>query len=396
MFFKNIFKSNKEENKKINGDTLVKQAISEYEKDSDEFEVIKKLKLALELGIENYSLDKVYLYLGFAYKDIGENEIAIEYLEKGLEINPKNSKVVTKLGSLYDILGKQEEAYKLYYESLKLMPENSILYNNVGVYYHKKGNHLKALEYFDVALRFNSALVVAYSNKARSLAYIGNYEEANRFAKIAKLRDYEDYNQLMTEIQDIKIDNPAIYLDRNKYIEFVIQISENNIELISTIFNIIDTPLDFFKQNEIELETKLYTSFEIVNSLHIYYLIEYLKNLNKVLIFDNSENCKSILKNLESLITSQIDVNDDFFEEFFDKIDDYSILDLLISVASKLKLLHKYDMLDIWSNPYNYNIVLLESEKWEKINYPYTIDVFGVGVIRNLATPESVNDFINN
>lgn len=395
MFFKKLFNSDTKDIKKNNGDSLIKEAISDYENDKDEYEVIKKINKAIELGIENYTLDKVYLYLGLAYKDIGEIEKAIETLEKGSGLNPKNSKIITNLGSLYSEVGKAEKAYQLYYDALLLIPENATLYNNIGAYYYECGNHIKALEYYDVALKFNSMLTTTYANKARSLAHIGKYEEANKFAKIAKLRDYDAYTQLMTDIQDIKVNNPSIYFDRNKYIEFAIQISDNCTEILNTLFNIIDYPLDFYKQNENELIDKLYTSFEIINSLQIFYLIDYLNSINKIVVFDNSENIQNIIQRIEVLVNSQIYIEDGFFDEFFANKNDYSISALLTAMAAKLKIIRKYEILDIWSNEYNYNIVLLDSDKWEKLDYPHTNDVYGVGVIRNFATDEIVNTYIS-
>ena len=56
MTFKSLFNKS--------GDQLAKEAISDYQKSKDEFAVIKKLQKALDLGIENYPLDQIYLYIG--------------------------------------------------------------------------------------------------------------------------------------------------------------------------------------------------------------------------------------------------------------------------------------------------------------------------------------------
>jgi tetratricopeptide (TPR) repeat protein len=75
MSLKNLFNKS--------GDQLAKEAISDYQKGKDEFDVIKKLQKALNVGIENYPLDQVYLYIGSSYFDLSIYDKASEAYKKG-------------------------------------------------------------------------------------------------------------------------------------------------------------------------------------------------------------------------------------------------------------------------------------------------------------------------
>ena len=95
------------------------------------------------------------------------------------------------------------------------------------------------------------------------------------------------------------------------------------------------------------------------------------------------------------LVKNNYYIEDNFFEDIYENKEEYIMIDLLTLIASKLKVMKICEMLDIWSNEYNFNIVLIDIEKWEKIDYPYTNDIYGLGVIRNFATEETINDFIS-
>lgn len=56
----------------------------------------------------------MYCNLGFAYKDLGENQKAIEAFKEAIRIKPDYTKVHYNIGMLYAEMGDRESALKEY------------------------------------------------------------------------------------------------------------------------------------------------------------------------------------------------------------------------------------------------------------------------------------------
>jgi len=199
MILKNLFNKN--------ADQLAKEAIEDYKKNKDEFSVIQKFQKALKIGIQHYPLDEIYLYIGSCYYDLSLYDKANEAYEKGLEYNSKNASLLSNLGITYSKLGDLEKSITYYKASLEIKPNNAYAYHNIGFYHYEKGNHFEAIDYFNNAINANAGLSDAYAVKARCLAYIGKYKEANIFMKEALKKGFDSGSGLKSDLEIIKDEN---------------------------------------------------------------------------------------------------------------------------------------------------------------------------------------------
>ena len=192
MIFNNLFNKN--------ADQLAKEAIADYQKGKDEFKVIEKLQKALRIGIKHYPLDQIYLHIGASYFDLAIYDKAKDAYEKGLEYNSKNHTLLSNLGLTHNKLGNIENSIPYYKASLKIKPDNSYAHHNIGLYLYENGEHFEAIQNLDKAIQFNPGLNVSYAVKARCLAYIGRYKEAEKALKDAVNKGYDNGKGLKIEL----------------------------------------------------------------------------------------------------------------------------------------------------------------------------------------------------
>ena len=104
-------------------------------------EVIAKLKKSIELEPENSSL---YLAIADSYKEVGDNENAIDYYEQALEINPEYFLALYNLGVVY-----YSHAFDLNMEANDLPFDETEKYNKLIE--EAKQYFLQGLPYFERA-----------------------------------------------------------------------------------------------------------------------------------------------------------------------------------------------------------------------------------------------------
>lgn len=386
MTLKNLFNKS--------GDQLAKEAISDYQKSKDEFAVIKKLQKAISLGIENYPLDQVYLYIGSSYFDLSIYDKANEAYKKGLEYNPKNHSLLSNLGLSYSLMGDPERSIEYYRDSLDIKPDNSYAHNNIGLYNYERGNHFEALESLEKAIKINPKLLVAYSLKAKCLASIGLYKEAEIVFKEAVRMGFDNGAVLKEELESIRNLNPKLFWNPQKFLE-LLQTFDLDQNAIDNLVKAQRNPKDFYTSNSNLFENKVLTAFEIKNALSWYLLIDELSHGQRILTIDfYSTDPSEILGKIKKLLdANKLPVNDtlDEFENQFMFSDSEEIL---ISIASKLKISDSVDLLNIWTSDHVLNIYPIEEAKWESLNYPFVATDNGFGKVYPLATSGAIEEFL--
>lgn len=386
MTLKNLFNKS--------GDQLAKEAISDYQKSKDEFAVIKKLQKALSLGIENYPLDQVYLYIGSSYFDLSIYDKANEAYKKGLEYNPKNHSLLSNLGLSYSLMGDPERSIEYYRASLDIKPDNSYAHNNVGLYNYEKGNHFEALESLEKAIKINPKLLVAYSLKAKCLASIGLYKEAEIVFKEAVRMGFDNGAVLKVELENIRNLNPRLFWNAQKFLE-LIQTFGLDQNAIDNLVKAQRNPKEFYAANSNLLENKVLTAFEIKNALSWYLLIEELSRGQRILTIDfYSSDPSEILGKIKKLLdVNKLPINDtlDEFENQFMFSDSEEIL---ISIASKLKISNSIELVNIWTSDHVLNIHPIKETEWESLNYPFVSTDNGFGKVHPLATSGTIEEFL--
>ncbi len=116
------------------------------------------LSAALDLEPTEEDRTTIYSYLGVCFKEMGRYRQALEFLEKGLRIDPARTDILNLMGFCRFKLGDHEKAIEHFQTLLGLDPSSAIDYANIAVNYRKLGDTQKAVEYFEMALALDPAI----------------------------------------------------------------------------------------------------------------------------------------------------------------------------------------------------------------------------------------------
>jgi tetratricopeptide (TPR) repeat protein len=107
--------------------------------------------------------------LSAIYIDRKEWSKALEYANKGLEVDPEDLYCMNLRSISLTKLDRKDESFDTIREALKQDPENSYTHANHGWSLLEKGEHKKALEHFRKALQFNPSNSYAQSGMVEAL-----------------------------------------------------------------------------------------------------------------------------------------------------------------------------------------------------------------------------------
>ncbi len=120
-----------------------------------------------------------YGNIGYAYSELNNYPLAIEYYLKALKLSKEISKpdmIATQynnMGEIYRIIGRYDEAINLYKKCIKIYDVKkdtlslAYIYNNLATVYKKQGKYNSALTYYNKALS-----IMQIKNDNRSIATI--------------------------------------------------------------------------------------------------------------------------------------------------------------------------------------------------------------------------------
>jgi tetratricopeptide (TPR) repeat protein len=117
----------------------------------------------------------------------GKLSEALQYLEKGYQLNPQNPAVLQNIGTIFVIMKDYAKARKWCEDSLRINPRNEISYNNLAYIFLQEKDSDKAIEYARKALEIFPKYGDAYLNLARGYAGKGLADEAAEAYRNAKL-----------------------------------------------------------------------------------------------------------------------------------------------------------------------------------------------------------------
>jgi tetratricopeptide (TPR) repeat protein len=131
---------------------------------------------AVDLSYEN--LEDILYDIALSFEYINQYKIALGYLEKAYERNPKKLNILYDLAYCYDRLHDFDRSIKYYEIFLDHEPFSENVWYNLGLLYFKKENFKKAVECYDFAIAINDQYSSAIFNKANAQANLGAYKEA--------------------------------------------------------------------------------------------------------------------------------------------------------------------------------------------------------------------------
>ncbi len=161
--------------------------INEYQK------AINDLLRVVDM-VQDEEEDELCLTLALLYQKIDKNDIAKQYLEKGLDINPSNEAILYEMTFLFSRNQNEKDGIGFFEDFLEKNPYSSDGWFNLGNLYVAKNNHEKAIWCFDFCTAIEEYFNSAHFNKANSLVHLKKYEQAIETYKLT-LED-EDYDSI--------------------------------------------------------------------------------------------------------------------------------------------------------------------------------------------------------
>lgn len=112
----------------------------------------------------------------------GENQPALQALQKAISLDPKDPNLQSALGVVYDRLERADLAAPAYEAALKLAPEDAIILSNYGLSIAMTGDLKKAEDMLRRANQSPLAPPQARQNLALVVGLQGRFEESERLA----------------------------------------------------------------------------------------------------------------------------------------------------------------------------------------------------------------------
>jgi tetratricopeptide (TPR) repeat protein len=184
---------------------------AEHQKLDDE-KAIPYLKRAVELD-PNFAM--AYATLGVAYNNMAERQQASDYLKKAFDLKERASEREKLYISAhyYDMVtGQVERAIEVYTSWQETYPRDSVPRDNLPLRYGEIGQYEKALTIASESLRLNPKDRFAYQNVAEAYQRLGRYDEAKAVAEqaIAQNSDSFPVHSVLYNIAFIRGDTPGM------------------------------------------------------------------------------------------------------------------------------------------------------------------------------------------
>lgn len=120
------------------------------------------LQRALELNPTAY---KAYNNIGLIYAKQRDYRQAIEFYNQAVQLTPNSAITLNNRGDAYRSIGEGQLAYEDFNRAVELDPYYAQAYINRGVYYGRRNENQKALSDFNRAIQINPTLPESYNNR---------------------------------------------------------------------------------------------------------------------------------------------------------------------------------------------------------------------------------------
>lgn len=132
---------------------------------------------------KNERLVETQVQLGVGYFEQGNFEVALEKLEKAIEVKPDYGPAHSAIALVYERMQKYDMADQHYREAIRLSPENGGMYNNYGVFLCNRNRPEEAEKYFLKAVKiplYNTP-ELAYENAGACARRVPDTEKAETY-----------------------------------------------------------------------------------------------------------------------------------------------------------------------------------------------------------------------
>ena len=148
--------------------------------------------------------------IGLIFNKSGEREKAKDCYEKAIEINPNYADAHYNLGVLFQELGEREKAKDYYEKAIEINPNYADAHNNLGVIFQGFEENQKAKDCYEKAIAINPTYTDAYYNLGGLFLKLKDYLKAKEcFEKAIEINpNYAGayYNLAITslKLEDVK------------------------------------------------------------------------------------------------------------------------------------------------------------------------------------------------
>lgn len=112
-------------------------------------DAVVELKAAIAI---NDKISNLHLNLGFAYRLMGENDLAVQELLTAFALNPNDATAPTEISLVYANEGQFGRAVQYAEQAVKVAPSSPRLRGNLGVWYYKNQELAKAIPELALAI----------------------------------------------------------------------------------------------------------------------------------------------------------------------------------------------------------------------------------------------------
>jgi tetratricopeptide (TPR) repeat protein len=139
-----------------------------------------------EMAIEYYNealrlnpnLVAAYFYRGYAYNEKRDYDRGIVDYTQAIRLDPNNAFTYYNRGYGYYNKGDSDQAIADYSQAIRLDPNYTDAYNNRGIAYYDKGDIEKAIADYTQAIRLNPNYALAYNGRGNAYNYKNDYDQA--------------------------------------------------------------------------------------------------------------------------------------------------------------------------------------------------------------------------
>ncbi len=133
-------------------------------------QALQHFEQALRGNPEAEDLPYIYSYMGNAYKDLEQYDLALDILRKGLDEDEERSDIHNMIGVCHFKQGNFADAVKSFERAVELNPVSAMDYANLGVNHRKLGNIDQAIHFFTLALSLDADIEFARIQLAELMA----------------------------------------------------------------------------------------------------------------------------------------------------------------------------------------------------------------------------------
>lgn len=155
------------------------------------------IKLKGDVNLKALIYEKCSLF----FFSIGQHEDAIAFINRSLDITPKNTNALLTKGFILEKIDELEESNDVYDELLDIEPENTLALNNKAYNLLRQGRLEDALNCIEQALERSPKLIIAIKNKIKILKALKQSSIALDF-----LSENEDAFEKSTDLMNEKVD----------------------------------------------------------------------------------------------------------------------------------------------------------------------------------------------